>query len=546
MPTSHADLVLRGGHVHTVDPARPRAEALAVAGGRIVAVGTEADVATFVGPTTRVVELRDRLVVPGFIDAHVHAVSSGTYRRLVDQHDQRGIDTYLAAAVAWAEANPTAPWIHGGGWTMSDFPAGRPRRELLDAVLPDRPVMLSSRDGHDGWVNSRALELAGIDESTQDPPNGAIARDPDGRPIGVLHEAAMFLVERLIPEPTAEDLETALIEAQAYLHSLGITGWQDAFIDPAYQAAYESVAGRGELTARVVGAMGWDPQRDAGQIEELVGRRDRVGPIGRFRAGAVKIFGDGIVENFTAAVLDPYLGSDGRPTTNRGMSMVEAGPLAEAATAIDAAGLQLHVHVIGERAVREALDAVAVARRANGPSDTRPHLAHIQIIHPEDRPRFRELGVIANAQPYWAMCEETQEVLNIPFLGPERSSWQYPFRSLLDAGATLAMGSDWSVSTPNPLREIEIAVTRIDDEARDHEPLYPEERISLAEGIAAFTAGSALVNHAETTTGSITVGKLADLVVIDRDLFGDAGPIGDGRVLATFIEGVPVFEDPSL
>jgi predicted amidohydrolase YtcJ len=262
----------------------------------------------------------------------------------------------------------------------------------------------------------------------------------------------------------------------------------------------------------------------------------------------VKIMQDGVLETFTGAVLEPYLGRDGRPTTNRGPSMVDPALLAEAVTRLDEEGFQVHFHAIGERAVRECLDAVAVARRANGPSDHRHHISHIQVVHPDDIDRFAALDVTANAQALWAIHEIQLDELTIPFLGPERAGWQYPFGSLLRAGARLAMGSDWPVSSPNPLREMEHAVTRVAWLWRgQREPFLPLERLTLDQALAGFTTGSAFVNHTETETGSIEVGKLADLAILDRDLFApDAGPIGDARVLATIVEGVPVYEADGL
>jgi hypothetical protein len=254
---------------------------------------------------------------------------------------------------------------------------------------------------------------------------------------------------------------------------------------------------------------------------------------------------DGVLETFTGAMIDPYLGPDGAPSANRGISFIDPERLPGWVTRLDAAGLQPHFHAIGDRAVRECLDAVEAARRTNGPSDTRPHIAHIQVIHPDDIPRFAALDVSANAQPLWACHEGQMDVLTIPFLGPERTQWQYPFRSLLAAGARLAMGSDWSVSTPNPLEEMEVAVTRVYPDSRGAaEPFLPDERLTLEESIRAFTLGSAFVNHRDRETGSIEVGKLADLALIDRDLFAaDAGPIGEARVVLTTVGGEVVFED---
>jgi predicted amidohydrolase YtcJ len=543
-----ADLVLLGGRLATMDPARSWASALAVRDGRIVAVGDDASVRRHGGPRSRVVELAGRTVAPGFGDAHVHPIGAGLDLLHCDLHESRGREAYLGVIAAYAAAHPGEPWIQGGGWSMDDFPGGVPDRATLDRIVPDRPVLLESRDGHSAWVNSRALELAGVTAGTPDPVDGRIDRDSDGDPIGGLQEGAIEFVRRLIPEKTSDEVVAGLRLGQAALHSLGITNWQDAIVTPGVEEiAYTELAGRGELTARVVGALWWERGRGAEQIDELVDRRERTA-IGRYRPTSVKIMQDGVLENFTGGVLEPYLGLDGQPTTNRGLSQVDPEALKGYVTRLDALGFQPHFHAIGERAVREALDAVEAARRANGASDTRPHIAHIQVIHPDDVPRFRDLAVVANAQPYWACHGGQMDTLTVPFLGPERSGWQYPFRSLRAAGATLAMGSDWSVSTANPLLEMEVAVTRVSDERRGAEPPFlPDERIELVDALAAFTAGTAWVNHLEREVGSLEVGKAADLVILDRDLFDrSAGAIGEAHVVGTFIDGVPVFEDAAL
>jgi predicted amidohydrolase YtcJ len=406
-------------------------------------------------------------------------------------------------------------------------------------------VFLVNRDGHGAWVSSRALELAGVDASTPDPPDGRIERDPDGSPTGALHEGAMDLVGRLVPPNTQTDIEAAILLAQRRLHSLGITAWQDAWVTAADLEAYAALAGRGELTARVVAALWWERDRGLEQVDELLERRER-GRVGRLRATSVKIMQDGVCENFTAAMLSPYAGRDGAPTANRGLSMVEPELLKAAVTRLDAEGFQVHVHAIGDRAVREALDAFEASIAANGRRDARHHIAHIQFVHPDDVARFRRLGVVANAQPYWACHEAQMDDLTIPFVG-EAGSWQYPFQDLRRAGAVLAMGSDWPVSTPDPLQEMEVAVNRISPETRELEPFLPDQRVDLPTALDAFTRGSAFVNHLDDLTGSIQVGKAADLAVIDRDLFApDAGPVGDAEVVLTLVEGEAVFAGPDV
>jgi predicted amidohydrolase YtcJ len=541
-PTA-ADLALLGGSLLTILPDRPHATALAVRSGRIIAVGDDPHIRPLIGPSTRVIELDGRTVTPGFQDAHVHPIGAGLEALRCALHHLRGLDAYLAAVAQYAARRPGAEWITGGGWSMDDFPGGTPRAEDLDRVVPDRPAFLPNRDGHGAWVNSLALERAGITAATADPPDGRIERDPDGTPTGTLHEGAALLVERLIPVDTEQEMLDALSYAQGELHRLGITAWQDAWVLRDMIDVYRRFAEHGRLTARVIGAHWWDRTRGTEQIEPWLELRER-GSFGRFQATSVKLMLDGIAENFTAAMIEPYLDGDGTPTANSGIDFIDPPALAEAVTRIDALGFQPHFHAIGDRAVRNSLDAVAAARAANGSSDTRPHVAHIQVIHPDDIGRFAPLGMVANAQPYWAVHEGQMDRLTIPFLGQERSGWQYPFGSLLRAGARLAMGSDWSVSTANPLVEMEVAVNRVVDLHRDHRPFLPDERLTLDEALAAFTIGSAYVNHLDDETGTLEEGKLADLIVLDRDIRApDAGPLGDARVIGTFVEGVAVHDE---
>ena len=543
-----ADLVLLGGRIATMDPARSWASALAIRGERVVAVGHEREVADFIGASTRVIELRGRTVTPGFQDAHVHPVHGGLSMLRCDLHADEQSGPQLDIIDAYARSHPDETWIRGGGWYMAAFPGGTPRREELDRVVPDRPAFLTNRDGHGAWVNSKALQLAGITADTPDPRDGRIERDPDGTPSGTLHEGAMAWVRRLMPDDTPAELEEALRLGQRYLHGFGITAWQDAIVEPdAEERAYVALASRGELTGRVVGAMWWERSRGGEQIDEFVERR-RTTSIGRYQATSVKLMMDGVLENFTGAMLEPYLDRHGAVTDNRGLLQIDPEGLATWLPKLDALGFQPHFHAIGDRAVRASLDAVEAARRANGPSDTRPHIAHIQVIHPDDIPRFRQLDVVANAQPLWAAHEDQMDVLTIPFIG-DRWTWQYPFRSLRAAGAVIAMGSDWSVSSPNPIWEMHLAVERQNPTwfAGDRPVLIPEERLDLIDALAAFTNGSAYVNHLDADTGTLEVGKLADLAVLDRDLFDrGSGPISDARVVGTFVGGQPVFEDPAL
>jgi predicted amidohydrolase YtcJ len=544
--SSPADVLLTGGRVMTMDAQRRSAEAVAVTDGRIVAVGRSVDLRPLVGPRTRVIELRGRTLLPGFQDAHVHPVLGVGLLRcpLFDIPENR--EAYVEAIAAYANAHQDLDWVQGDGWSMAVFPGGTPRREDLDRAVPDRPAFFANRDGHGAWVNSHALALAGVDRGTPDPVDGRIERDLDGTPSGTLHESAVDLVERLIPPPTQEDVIRGLTMVQSELHALGITAWQDAEVTPADLAAYRVFVERGLLTGRAIACQVWVADGGADQVDEMIEGR-RMSAMGRLRATTVKIFQDGVMENFSAAMLQPYLGSDGRPTKNRGHSLVEPSVLNGVVTALDAAGFQVHFHTLGDRAVREALDAIAAARTANGPTDGRHHLAHLQQVDPADMPRFGELGAGATIQPLWACLSDQVTLLTIPFIGPERGARQYPFGSLQRAGARLAGGSDWSVSTANVFEQAQVAVTRRDPGSPDEPPLGPEEALDLVEVLAAFTSGSAYVNHLDDVTGTVEIGKLADLVVLDRDI--EAEPvtrIGEARVLLTLIEGEPVHDTGAL
>jgi predicted amidohydrolase YtcJ len=539
----HADLVFTGGPVFTADTVRSRTEGVAVAGGRIVALG--AGVEELVGPGTEVVDLAGRMLIPGFQDAHVHPVWGGLDMLRCDLSPYGTAPEYLDAIAAYAAAHPDDEWILGGGWSMSAFPGGTPTAADLDRVVPDRPAFLTNRDGHGAWVNSAALRLAGIDRHTPDPADGRIERDADGVPSGTLHEGAMGLVNTLFPAESVERLTEALLTGQRYLHSFGITAWQDAIVGSYGDAgdpgpAYLKAAADGTLTARVVGAIWWDRGAGLEQIPSLVERRERYRG-GRFAATSIKVMQDGVAENFTASMLEPYHDGHGHPTDNSGISFVDPAVLAEAVPQLDALGFQVHFHAIGDRAVRECLDAVEAAIARNGRGDNRHHIAHIQVVHPDDIPRFRALGVAANMQSLWATLEPQMVELTLPFLGEPRSAWQYPFGDLLRSGAVLAAGSDWSVSSPDPIAAIHTAVNRTAApgyEEGEYDAFLPEQAIDLATSLTAYTAGSAWVNHLDADTGTIEVGKYADLAVLDRDPFaGPADLIGATRVLQTFVEG---------
>ncbi len=573
-----ADLIFTGGQIYTVLPDErrmvpattsgeaastddtsagagvgaadgPPATAVAVQDGRIVAVGTDDEIRDLAGSQVETVPLGGRPLLPGFQDAHVHPAFAGITMLRCDLDGAEDLDGALARIRAYAEAQPDREWIDGSGWRMEWFPGGTPSRELLDRVIPDRPAYLTNRDGHGAWANSRALDLAGLTAATPDPRYGRIERGADGEPQGTLHEGAALLVGRLVPGPAFAEQLRGLLLAQQHLHSLGITAWQDAIVGeylgyPDPLPAYLAAARDGTLTARVEGALWWDRGRGGEQLDDLLDRR-QAGQAGRFRAGTVKIMQDGVAENFTAGMIDPYLDGCGCQTGNSGLSYVDPADLAEQVSRLDIAGFGVHVHAIGDRAVREALDAFDAARASNPVSRGRHHIAHLQVLHPDDIPRFAELSVTANMQALWAAHEPQMDELTIPFLGPERAARQYPFASLLRAGARLAAGSDWAVSSANPLEGIHVAVNRaLPDAEPGAEPLLPGQALTLAEALAAYTAGSAYVNHLDET-GAVAPGYLADLVILDRDPFaGPPGEIAAAAVALTYVEGERVYAAP--
>ncbi len=538
-----ADLALTGGKIYTVDGKRSWAEAVAIKDGRIVFVGTTEDAKAHIGKDTKVVELDGRMVVPGFQDVHIHPISAGVEAKACDLNAATSVDEYIAIIKKYAEANPDEPWITGGGWSMAAFgPGALARRELIDAVVPDRPVILWSRDGHTTWVNSKALEVAGITNKTPDPVDGRIDRNPKtGAAVGSLQEGASGLVASKMPPTSDAKRNAGLRYAIKFLNGLGITALQDASVNEDDLKAYRLLDDAGGLSMHVIGSIWWERDQGVEQIENMKRLRSEYTK-GHVDAGTVKIMQDGVMENYTAAMLEPYL-LPGKKNV-RGIPMVEPEKLKEAVTRLDAEGFQVHFHAIGDAAVRQSLDAVAAARAANGDQGHRHHISHIQLIDNADVPRFKELGVVANYQPLWAYADDYITELTIPFLGPERSSHMYAINSLLKSGATVAFGSDWSVSSPNPFEEMETAITRLGALGDTTEPFLPEEAITLAQALDAFTINAAYVNRLEKDTGSLEVGKRADLAVLDRNLF-DIKPaeLSDTKVLVTLFEGKPVHGD---
>ncbi|MCZ2849840.1 amidohydrolase [Modestobacter sp. VKM Ac-2978] len=544
-----ADWIFHGGAVHPMDGTEAVSE-LAVRDGRIVAVGER--VRDLVGPETHIADLQGGALLPGFQDAHVHAVAGGLQRLGCDLSGVHHRADYRRLVAEHGDRHRDDPWLEGSGWYGDVFPGGFPHRDDLDDLVPDRPVVLTSHDCHGVWVNSAALRRAGITATTPDPEGGRIQRDPDGEPTGLLLESAAGLVTRLLPPPDSARLRAALLAGQRYLHELGITAWQDAAVGDADLFvdsfdAYLAAARSGELTARVTGALWWRREDGLDQLEHLRGRRRRASA-GRFRATAVKIMQDGVCENHTAALLSPYAGMDGEV----GMSFIPPESLRAAVASLVAEEFDLHMHAVGDRAVRECLDALEAAGPESTGRDPRHQIAHIDLIDRQDMTRMRRLGVIANIQPLWAREDKVLVETKLPYLTPDQRSRHFAFGSLAQAGVSLAMGSDWPVSSPDPLWGIHVAVNRTappadvhaDDDHARNVPLLAGEAVGVRAAVHGYTAGAARANRTDQETGTLTVGKAADLVLLDGDPFAvDPGELSSLRVRATFVDGAPVHEN---
>lgn len=537
-----ADTVFRGGSVYTVDANRSWAEAVAVRSGRIVYVGTDTGLAPWIGPRTQVINLKGKMLLPGFHDSHVHLVGGGIGMGECDLHETTTVEQVLAAVRQFAERRPAKKWINGGGWPLT-IKGGPPHKSLLDKVVSDRPVLLYAADGHAAWVNSRALEAAGITKDTRDPPRGRIEHDSaTGEPTGILQEAAVRLITNRIPPYADGEYIDGLRRGLKQANRFGITSVQEAAVSEKDLQAYAALDSAGELTVRTVAAMRFDPAKDVSQVEQFVEWRTKYQGR-RLRASAVKIFEDGVIESHTAALLKPYLGRD---PAERGWLNLEPEVFNPLAAQLDRLSFQIHIHAIGDRAIRSSLDALEFARSRNGSRDSRHHLAHIQLFDPADIGRLRRLGVVANFQPLWAFADPYIVDLTIPVLGPERSRYLYPIRSVANTGAMIACGSDWPVSSMNPLEAIQIAATRRGLTDGPGPAWIPEEAVDLSLLLAGYTINGAYVNFEETETGSVEVGKAADLIVLDRNLFDvPTHEIHRAQVVLTLLDGKEVFRAES-
>ena len=542
-PEQAADLILTNARVYTVEEAKPWAQAVAIKEGRILAVGSAEEMDQHKGSATRVVDLKGRMLMPAFGDAHNHPIFGGLSYARCSLHKGKSVDDYRKIISGCVAKTPGTSVVYGVGWEDSLFPPnGVPRKEVLDAISTDRPLIFRSVGGHSLWLNSRALEMAGITRDTKDPPNGTIDRDPKtGEAVGGLQEAARELAYPLVPPPTQADLRNAISYNVSLFNSLGITSWRDAGLEwkpdgsSEVLDAYQAVRAEGKLNMHVAIDLKWDNARKLDQIPTLLRIADRAAALG-FKAKSVKYYLDGVIPQQTAAMLTPYEG-----TSVKGSTQIPADVLASAVSALDAKGFQAHVHSIGDAAVRQALDAFAASRGRNGKLDARPMISHLNVIDPADQPRFGQLGAAAIFQPLWA-CDEPYMRLTIERIGQRRAGYIYPAGSVLRSAGMLAYGADWSVASANPMEGLEVALTRICPDAVNGKPLIASEGVTLPQAIKAYTINVAYVNRLEKETGSIAPGKSADLIVLDRNLF-ETPPteLAKVKVLLTLFKGKTVF-----
>jgi len=541
-----ADVVLRNGKIYTADPARSIRQSIAFTGNRIVAVGDDPEIAPLIGPSTEVVDLGGKLVLPGLIDTHIHPIVNGENCSLAGVKPAiEALKIKIQECLA-KEPGGADDWFEAVQLDNYGFQA---TVRDLDRIEKTRPIALHGNDGHIVWVNSRGLALLGITTDMPNPRCGEIVRDASGAPTGAFADDAVDLVARQIPPRPVEERASLTAAELKNMSADGITSLMDALVTPAEEEVWRRLYETGRLDMRVRMAIAVDDPSDGS--DEAVAQLVKKSKEGEFdpnflRAGVVKVFADGVMEfpTQTAALLAPYLDAGGKPTAKSGNLCFDPEHFAHLVQKLDAAGLTVHIHAIGDHAVRASLDAFATARNVNGDNDNRHQIVHLELIDPADIPRFKALGVIADMQLEWGRRESATEEALAPYIGPERHRRLYPAGSLHAAGAMIIGGSDWDTSSHNPFRAFQTAVTRAGGKAQ--KPLNIDERIPLVTAVDAYTINAAFAMKQDATTGSLEVGKRADLVVLDRDIFSvDPDTIAETKVLATYLDGRLVYAAPA-
>ncbi len=532
------DLIVYNGHVLGADGQPGEADAVAVRGNTIARVGGSRELRRLRQAHTVEIDANGGSILPGFNDAHLHFISGGLGLERVNLLDATTLDAIKAAIAAFAESNPTSPWVIGRGWYYEPFPGGLPTREILDALVPDRPAYMTAYDGHTSWVNSKALALAGITRKTPNPKYGVIVKDPKtGEPTGVLKEAAKSLVSAHLPEVTRDQQMRALRNAIAAAHEVGLTSVQNAHGDSDEFALYDELRRAGELNIRVYSAFSLDAVPTAAEADAMDALRAKYGNDPFFRTGAIKLMGDGVIESHTAAMLAPYNNAPGSGTTN-----FTDEQLRDIVTMMDKRGWQVMIHAIGDRAIRQALDAFEHAATVNGPRERRHRIEHIESTDPADMTRFASLGVIASMQPFHANPSPNQIDVWTANIGDERASRGWVYGTLRKAGARVAFGSDWPVVTVDPRFGINMALNRTTPEGTPPGGWYPAEKMPLSDVIAAYTSDAAYASFDEGRKGRLTLGQLADIVVLSKDVFAlEPARIMDAVVTHTIVDGKVVY-----
>lgn len=538
-----ADTIITNARIYTVDAKHPWAEAVAIRGGRIAAVGNAQQIDAYRGSSTNVLNAGGRLLLPGFTDCHIHFMDGSLGLNEVDLNGSKSISEIQERVKKYATAHPGIPWITGMGWTYPTFgPSALPDKRILDEVVPDRPVYLVAFDGHSSWANSKALAMAGITRGTPDPPNGVIVRDAKGDATGALKESAGDLVAKLMPQPTREERLAALRQGIHEANKYGLVRVHSAGQDFEWLDLYDQLRRDGQLTLRFYVAYFLDPPELTPSELDQIEKARKIYKDDWISGGVVKTMLDGVIEAHTAAMFEPYTDDP----SQSGKLFWEPAKYKAAITELDRRGLQIFTHAIGDKAVRLALDAYEQAAATNHTADARPRIEHIETITAQDIPRFGKLGVIASFQPLHAYPDEDTLGIWARNAGPERAQRAWVWHSIKSTGGRLAFGSDWPVVTLNPWPGVQNGITRQTTEGDPPGGFVPGERISLEDAIQGYTLGAAFAGRREKTEGSIEPGKLADVIVLDRDLFKiEPREIGKTEVLLTMVGGKIVYQSPN-
>ena len=537
-----ADSVLINARIYTVKSEEPWAEAIAVSDGKIIAVGSDKSIAAYQGPSTKVIDAKGNMVLPGFVESHVHIMAGAGMLERISLNDAKTIADFQKMIKDYAIAHPEKEWIQGMGWYYSIFgESGLPDKKYIDEVVSDRPVYLAAYDGHSSLANSKALELAGITKDTPDPPAGVIGRDPEtGEPTGVLKEGAAQLMYSAIPPTSPAGERDRLRNAINYASSLGITRMISAGGDAERVELFDEIRKKGELTIRLYMARFLNPPFAPEVIKNLEESREKYSD-DWIDLNTVKFLMDGVIESNTAAMLEPYTNDP----TNSGFFNIDPELYKKSVLELDRLGFTISTHAIGDATVRLALDAYEAAAKANGTTDARHRIEHIEAPSAQDIPRFGKLGVIASMQPLHTTPNGNNLNNWAGNIGPERASRAWPWRSILSGGATLAFGSDWPVVTLNPWPALEMLLTRETPEGTPAGGWLPEQRLTLEKAIKGYTMGGAYTAKRDKSEGSIEVGKLADVIIISQNLFKIAPKeISKTKVLMTIVGGKTVYKDP--